>query len=131
MLTPQEFKQIETAVALMGKACDVYSVMELLKSYVGEPAAVQAPVKQLSAIEQHVAEIEKARAEFRKRREPEEEASGVRMVELADEPGTLVPVPAAMPEGARTFAGGVQVELRGGKLHAVEAKKETGTVVAE
>lgn len=106
---------------------------QLVKGYIRAlksacKAAADVPQGQKLAIDptsQHIIEIEKARAEFRKKpdvellKEDKEEAH--KILTIADGPheGVSHVMPADMPEGAKTSINGDVYQLREGKLHHV------------
>ena len=80
----------------------------------------QGRVLTLDATSQHILEIEKARAEFRKDKKTElkEEEASEKILEIMDGPlaGDSHLMPANMPEGAKTSINGETYQLRDGKL---------------
>lgn len=81
----------------------------------------------------HRTEIEKAKAEFRKKNVDKEEAMDGNMVELVDTPGedgvSYHPIDPGMPVGARTLVAGFvyQLRRRNGKLVLVYDEVATET----
>jgi len=81
-------------------------------------------------ITQHATEIEKARAEFRNKKKPNEDTDRMVLLVGGSGDGALLPFPEAAPVGARTEVSGDVYELwSDGSLHYVRPQRTKAEVL--